>query len=344
MTIIKIGINGFGRIGRMICRAISERNDIKLVAINDPFNSPEQLAYSLKYDSVHGIFNKEVSGLDNYLYINNSKIRIFKERNPINISWDELDVDYVCECTGVFRTTETAKNHIKPYNKSGAKKVVISAPPKDDTPMFVMGVNNNNYTKDLKIVSNASCTTNCLSPLMKVLDECFGVEEALMTTIHATTSNQLTVDGAPRGGKDMRAGRSASANIIPASTGAAKAVGKVLPQLEGKITGMALRVPVTDVSVVDVSVKLKKKTNIKEIMNMIKIKSYYPLKGILSYTDMPLVSQDFINNKNSCIVDVTAGIQLNETFFKLLAWYDNEWGYSNRMVDLILHMNKIDNS
>jgi glyceraldehyde 3-phosphate dehydrogenase len=341
---IKIGINGFGRIGRMICRAVMDRNDIKLVAINDPFNSGEQLAYSLKYDSVHGIINKDIKGTEEYLYIDNNKIQLIKEKNPININWEETEVDYVCECSGVFRTTETAKYHIKPYNMIGAKKVVISAPPKDDTPMFVMGANNETYSKDLNIVSNASCTTNCLAPLMKVLDECFGVEEALMTTIHATTANQLTVDGAPRGGKDMRAGRAASVNIIPASTGAAKAVGKVLPQLEGKITGMALRVPVPDVSIVDVSVKLRQKTNMDEIIKMIKKYSENKMKGILSYTDMPLVSQDFINNSHSSILDINAGIQLNETFFKLLAWYDNEWGYSNRMVDLILHMNKIDNS
>ncbi len=341
---IKIGINGFGRIGRMICRAISERNDITLVAINDPFNSGEQLAYSLKYDSVHGIFEKNVKGDDEYLYIDNNKIKLLKERNPIDLDWEKEEVDYVCECSGVFRTKDTAKKHIKPYNKKGAKKVIISAPPKDDTPMFVMGVNNEKYSKELDIVSNASCTTNCLAPLMKVLDEGFGVKEALMTTVHATTANQLTVDGAPRGGKDMRAGRAASVNIIPASTGAAKAVGKVLPQLEGKITGMALRVPVPDVSIVDVSVKLRKKTNMNEIVEMIKKYSENEMKGILSYTDMPLVSQDFVNNKHSSILDINAGIQLNEKFFKLLAWYDNEWGYSNRMVDLVIYMNKVDNS
>ena len=341
---IKIGINGFGRIGRMICRAISERNDIKLVAINDPFNSAEQLAYSLKYDSVHGVFEKNVKGSNEYLYIDNNKIKLLKERNPIDLDWEKEEVDYVCECSGVFRTKDTAKNHIKPYNKKGAKKVIISAPPKDDTPMFVMGVNNEKYCKELNIVSNASCTTNCLAPLMKVLDESFGVKEALMTTVHATTANQLTVDGAPRGGKDMRAGRAASVNIIPASTGAAKAVGKVLPQLEGKITGMALRVPVPDVSIVDVSVKLRKKTNMNEIVEMIKKYSENEMKGILSYTDMPLVSQDFVNNKHSSILDINAGIQLNEKFFKLLAWYDNEWGYSNRMIDLVIYMNKVDNS
>ena len=341
---IKIGINGFGRIGRMICRALMDKHDVKLVAINDPFNSGEQLAYSLKYDSVHGVFEKNVKGNNEYLYIDNNKIKLLKERNPSDIDWESEGVDYVCECSGVFRTTETANKHIKPYNKKGARKVIISAPPKDDTPMFVMGVNNETYSKNLNVVSNASCTTNCLAPLMKVLDECFGVDEALMTTIHATTANQLTVDGAPRGGKDMRAGRAASVNIIPSSTGAAKAVGKVLPQLDGKITGMALRVPVPDVSIVDVSVKLRQKTNMDEIVKMIKKYSENKMKGILSYTDMPLVSQDFINNSHSSILDINAGIQLNETFFKLLAWYDNEWGYSNRMVDLILHMNKIDNS
>jgi len=344
MAIIKIGINGFGRIGRMICRATAERDDIVVVAINDPFTSGENLAYLLKYDSVHGTFNKIVNSQGDNLYVDNNKIQLLKERNPININWSDYGVDYVCECSGVFRTEETVKNHIKPYNKNGAKKVIISAPPKDDTPMFVMGVNNNNYTKNINIVSNASCTTNCLAPLMKVLNDKFEVKEALMTTIHATTANQLTVDGAPRGGKDMRAGRAAAANIIPASTGAANAVGKVLPELKGKITGMALRVPVPDVSIVDLSVKFQNETTMDQIIKEIKIKSNGEMKGILSYTDMPLVSQDFINNKNSCIVDVTSGIQLNETFYKLLAWYDNEWGYSNRMVDLIMHMNKIDNS
>ena len=336
---IKIGINGFGRIGRLVCRAALNNDDIEVVAINDPFVSPDQMAYLFKYDSVHGEYIGSVSSSDSTLTLNGREIKVFSERNPENITWGDVGVDYVCESTGVFRTSESASRHLQ----GGAKKVIISAPPKDNTKMFVMGVNNNEYTKDMNIVSNASCTTNCLSPIAMVLDKHFGIEEGLMTTVHATTANQLCVDGPARGGKDWRAGRCAGNNIIPASTGAAKAVGKVLPQLEGKLTGMALRVPVADVSIVDLNVRLKKETSYEEIKNKIKEEASTNLKGVLAYTDEPLVSQDFVNNPNSSIFDANAGIELNSNFYKLICWYDNEWGYSNRLVELIVHMSKVDN-
>ena len=333
---INVAINGFGRIGRLVARSILSRDElVKIVAINDPGLTVEEMIYLLKYDSVHGTFNfYSLGSKEGELMINGHKILVFSERDPSNIPWGDCGVEYVCESSGFFRTTELANKHLE----GGAKKVIISAPSKDDTPMYVMGVNHEDYTLDQNIVSNASCTTNCLAPLAKVLDKYFGIEEGLMTTVHATTANQLTVDGSARGGKDMRAGRSASVNVVPASTGAAKAVGKVLPNLEGKLTGMALRVPVPDVSIVDLSVKLKIDTTYDKIIEVIKKESIGDLKGILGYTEDPVVSQDFVNDTRSSIVDVKAGIQLNSKFYKILSWYDNEWGYSNRLVDLILHM------
>ncbi|MAJ45390.1 MAG: type I glyceraldehyde-3-phosphate dehydrogenase [Candidatus Marinimicrobia bacterium] len=341
MNKIKIGINGFGRIGRLVCRAALERDNIEIVGINDPFVDMDYMVYLFKYDSVHGTFEGDIKIIDNKLVINNNIITVFSERDPSNINWGSVGADYICESTGVFRTHDTASKHLL----GGAKKVIISAPAKDDnTPTFVVGVNHEEYKKDFNVVSNASCTTNCLAPLAKVLDDNFGIEEGLMTTIHATTSNQLTVDGPSRGGKDWRAGRCASQNIIPASTGAAKAVGIVLPQLKGKLTGLALRVPVSDVSIVDLSVKLKKETSYSEIIDVIKKESEESMKGILGYTEDSVVSQDFINDKRSSILDISGGIELNSKFFKLLSWYDNECGYSNRLIDLIIHMNKIDNN
>ena len=340
MNKIKIGINGFGRIGRLVCRAALERDNVEIVAINDPFVDIEYMIYLFKYDSVHGSFDGNINIVNNKLVINDNIITIFSEKDPSNIKWGSVNADYICESTGVFRTSESASKHLK----GGAKKVIISAPAKDeDTPTFVMGVNHNEYKKGYNIVSNASCTTNCLAPLAKVLDDNFGIEEGLMTTVHATTSNQLTVDGPSRGGKDWRAGRCASQNIIPASTGAAKAVGIVLPQLKGKLTGLALRVPVPDISIVDLSVKLKKDTSYKEIVEVIKKESNNSMKGILGYTEDSVVSQDFVNDKRSSILDVNGGIELNSKFYKLLSWYDNECGYSNRLVDLIIHMHSIDN-
>jgi len=328
---IKIGINGFGRIGRLVCRAAINNPNIEVVAINDPFMETDYMAYLFTYDSIHGTWIGDVSCSKNQLIINGNKIRKCSEKSPENIDWS--GVDCVCECTGVFRTTESAERHLK----SGVKKVIISAPPKDDTPMFVMGVNHNKYDGQ-KIISNASCTTNCLAPLIKILDDNFGVEEGLMTTIHATTANQLTVDGPSRGGKDWRAGRCASLNIIPSSTGAAKAVGKVLPNIAGKLTGISLRVPVADVSLVDLTVKLKTKCSLDEIKKVIKESSTGNMKGIVGYTEDCVVSQDMINRTESSIFDAGASIMLNDRFYKLLSWYDNEWGYSNRLVDLILHV------
>ncbi len=341
MNKIKIGINGFGRIGRLVCRAALERDNVEIVAINDPFVDIEYMIYLFKYDSVHGAFDGNINIVNNKLVINDNAITIFSEKDPSNIKWGSVNADYICESTGVFRTSESARKHLE----GGAKKVIISAPAKDeDTPTFVMGVNHNEYNKEYNIVSNASCTTNCLAPLAKVLDDNFGIEEGLMTTVHATTSNQLTVDGPSRGGKDWRAGRCASQNIIPASTGAAKAVGIVLPQLKGKLTGLALRVPVPDISIVDLSVKLKKETSYKEIVEVIKKESNNSMKGILGYTEDSVVSQDFVNDKRSSILDINGGIELNSKFYKLLSWYDNECGYSNRLVDLIIHMHSIDNN
>ena len=335
----KIGINGFGRIGRLVCRAAMKNNNVEVVAINDPFCSLEYMVYQFKHDSVHGTWDGEVSINGNFLRIDGKDIMVFNELKPENIKWNSAGADYICESTGVFRTEEKAKKHLE----GGAKKVIISAPPKDNTQMYVMGVNHKDYDGSLNVVSNASCTTNCLAPLVKVIDENFGIKEGLMTTIHAMTANQLTVDGPSRGGKDWRAGRSASQNIIPASTGAAKAVGKVLPNIDGKLTGMAFRVPVPDVSVVDLTCKLVNPTTYDDIVNVIKNASKSNLKGILSWTDDQVVSTDIIDNKHSSILDINAGIMLNDTFVKLVSWYDNEWGYSNRLVELIEYMYSIDN-
>jgi len=325
-----LGINGFGRIGRLVCRAAVEKG-INVVAVNDPFMDVEYMAYQFKYDSTHGKFDGTVEAKDGALVINGKPITVFSERNPADIAWGKAGVWVVCESTGVFRTYDKAVGHIK----GGAKKVIISAPSKDTkTPMFVLGVNQDTYKNDMDVISNASCTTNCLAPLAKVLDDNFGIAQGLMTTVHAMTSNQLTVDGPSRGGKDWRAGRAAGANIIPASTGAAKAVGVVLPGLNGKLTGMAFRVPTQDVSVVDLTVSLKRGAKYDEICDTIKKAADGPLKGILGYTEDQVVSSDFIHDSHSSIVDLKAGIALSETFVKIISWYDNEWGYSNRLVDL----------
>jgi len=329
MSKIKIGINGFGRIGRMVLRASLERDDVDVVAINDLLNI-DHLAYLLKYDSVHGKCRADISVNNNNLIINGNEVFVSAERDPKNISWDSKNVDVVAECTGIFTTLETAQYHID----GGAPKVVISAPSKD-APMYVMGVNHNDLNKNDSIISNASCTTNCLAPLTKVLNDSFGIEEALMTTVHAVTATQFTVDGPSK--KDYRGGRSSLLNIIPASTGAAKAVTKVIPSLEGKITGMAFRVPTANVSVVDLTVKLSKETSYEEVMKTIKKASESELHNILGYTEEAVVSQDFIGDSRTSIVDAKAGIQLNSMFYKIISWYDNEAGYSNKLLDLAKH-------
>ncbi|WP_411768768.1 type I glyceraldehyde-3-phosphate dehydrogenase [Winogradskyella sp. A3E31] len=333
MANLKLGINGFGRIGRIVFRATVKRDDVDVVAINDLLDV-EHLAYLLKYDSVHGRFDGTVEVKDGHLVVDGKTVRVTAERDPKNLKWDEVGTDVVAECTGIFTTLETADYHIQ----AGAKKVVISAPSKD-APMFVMGVNDNELTADHKIVSNASCTTNCLAPLAKVVDDNFGIEEALMTTVHATTATQLTVDGPSS--KDYRGGRSALLNIIPASTGAAKAVGKVIPKLDGKLTGMAFRVPTADVSVVDLTVKTKKETSLEEIKAAFKSASEGAMKGVLGYTDEKVVSQDFVSDDRTSIFDADAAIELNSSFFKLVSWYDNEFGYSNKLVDLAQKVNSL---
>ena len=326
MKKIKIGINGFGRIGRMVMRASLIRDDVEVVAINDLLDI-EHLAYLLKYDSVHGECKSKIIAKNNSLVIDGVSIDISSERDPKKIGWDKKLVDVVLECTGIFTTLESAQYHIE----GGAPKVVISAPSKD-APMYVMGVNHDDLKKDDLIISNASCTTNCLAPPMKVLNDNFGVEEALMTTVHAVTATQFTVDGPSK--KDFRGGRSSLLNIIPASTGAAKAVTKVIPSLEGKITGMAFRVPTANVSVVDLTVKLKKDTSYDEIMDTFRNASLHEFKNILGYTDELVVSQDFIGDQRTSIVDAKAGIQLNSKFYKIICWYDNEAGYSHKLIDL----------
>ena len=330
MSNLKIGINGFGRIGRLVFRTTVKRGDVDVVAINDLLDV-EHLAYLLKYDSVHGRFDGTVEVKDGHLVVNGKTVRITAERDPKNIKWDAVGAEIVAECTGIFTTLETAQYHID----GGAKKVVISAP-SADAPMFVMGVNHKDVKASDTIVSNASCTTNCLAPMAKVLHDNFGIEEALMTTVHATTATQMTVDGPSR--KDWRGGRSALLNIIPSSTGAAKAVTKVIPSLVGKLTGMAFRVPTADVSVVDLTVKLQKPTTYAEIKQAFKTASEGELKGILGYTDEAVVSQDFIGDARTSIFDADAGIELNSTFFKLVCWYDNEAGFSSKMVDLTQHI------
>ncbi len=330
MSNLKIGINGFGRIGRLVFRASVKRDNVDIVAINDLLDV-EHLAYLLEYDSVHGRFDGTVEIKDGNLVVNGKTIRITAERDPKNLKWDEVGTDIVAECTGIFTTLETAQYHID----GGAKKVVISAPSKD-APMFVMGVNHQDAKASDTIVSNASCTTNCLAPLAKVLNDNFGIVEGLMTTVHATTATQMTVDGPSR--KDYRGGRSALLNIIPASTGAAKAVTKVIPELLGKLTGMAFRVPTADVSVVDLTVRLEKETSYEEIKSAFKSASEGDLAGILGYTNEPVVSQDFVGDARTSIFDAGAGMELNSNFFKVVSWYDNEMGYSNKLVDLAQHV------
>lgn len=329
----KLAINGFGRIGRIVFRETLNRKNIEVVAINDLLDV-NHLAYLLKFDSVHGKFSEKVEVIDGKLFVNGKNIRVTAEKDPTILKWDEVNVDVVAECTGAFTTLEKADAHIK----GGAKKVVISSP-SEDAPMFVMGVNHEKVTAKDIIISNASCTTNCLAPIAKVLHENFGIVEALMTTVHATTATQLTVDGPSK--KDFRGGRSALLNIIPATTGAAKAVTKVIPELEGKLTGIAIRVPVADVSVVDLTVKLKKETSYKEIMEVMKKASETNYKGIIGYTEDDVVSQDFISDPRSSIVDSKAGLELNSTFFKIISWYDNEFGYSNKLIDLAVHINSL---
>jgi len=328
---IKVGINGFGRIGKLTLQVALEKEDVEVVAVNDPFLAADYMAYMVKYDTVHGRFNGEVSGKDNVLTVNGKDIKVFNEMDPHNIPWGELGVEYVLECSGAFTTLEKAQAHID----AGAKKVVISAPSKD-APMFVMGVNNEQYDPSMNIISNASCTTNCLAPLAKVINDNFGIKEGLMTTVHATTATQKTVDGASK--KDWRGGRAAAANIIPSSTGAAKAVGKVIPELNGKLTGMAFRVPTVDSSVVDLTCNLVKPASYEEICEAVKRASENEMKGIIKYVDEPVVSSDFIHDSHTSIFDSTAGIALTDTFVKLVAWYDNEWGYSNKLVDLAIYM------
>lgn len=333
MSTLKIGINGFGRIGRLVFRAVHERADVEIVGIND-LQDVEYIAYLLKYDSVHGTFKGDVKVENGHLVVDGKTIRITAEKDPNNLKWNEIGATVVAECTGIFTTLEKAQAHIN----AGAKKVVISAP-SADAPMFVMGVNHHEVKPTDNIVSNASCTTNCLAPLAKVVNDKFGIEEALMTTVHATTATQLTVDGPSK--KDWRGGRAALLNIIPASTGAAKAVGKVIPSLNGKLTGMAFRVPTADVSVVDLTVRTSKETSLSEIKKALKEASEGELKGILGYTEEAVVSQDFIGCKNTSIFDAGACIELNSKFFKLVSWYDNEAGYSNKLVDLAQHISKL---
>jgi len=333
---VKVGINGFGRIGSLLLRAsILNNKNIQIVGINDPFMDINYAAYMIKYDSVHGTFNVEVKVEGDYLIVNGNKIKFFAQMNPEDVDWKGVGAEYVAEATGKFTKLEDASRHLK----GGAKKVVITAPGKG-TPVFVMGVNEETYRKDMEVVSNASCTTNCLAPLAKVIHENFGIVEGLMTTVHATTATQLTVDGSSK--KDWRGGRSALINIIPSSTGAAKMVGEVIPELKGKLTGMSFRVPTPDVSVVDLTCKLKKETTYEEIKAVMKKASEGKLKGIIGYTEEPVVSTDMINEVCTSVFDASAGIMLNPTFVKLIAWYDNEWGYSCKVLDLIEHMAKVD--
>ena len=328
---VRVGINGFGRIGCLALQSALERGDVDVVAINDPFMEADYMAYFVKYDSIHGKFNGEVRGEGDTLYINDIAIKVFNEKDPENIPWGQVGVDYVLECSGVFTQVEDCQAHIR----GGAKKVVISAPSKD-APMFVMGVNHEDYDPEMTVVSNASCTTNCLAPLAKVINDKYGIVEGLMTTVHSTTATQRTVDGVSK--KDWRGGRSASANIIPSSTGAAKAVGKVIPELDGKLTGMSFRVPTIDSSVVDLTCNLATPTTYEDICQTMKEASEGYMKGIVEYTEDPVVSSDFINDSNTSIFDATAGIMLTPTFVKLIAWYDNEWGYAHKLVDLACYM------
>ncbi|KAI0121534.1 glyceraldehyde-3-phosphate dehydrogenase [Hypoxylon sp. EC38] len=332
---IKVGINGFGRIGRIVFRNAVEHDDIEIVAVNDPFIETHYAEYMLKYDSTHGIFKGTVSYDNDGLVVNGKKVKFYQERDPANIPWKETGAEYIVESTGVFTTTEKAKAHLK----GGAKKVVISAP-SADAPMYVMGVNEKTYDGKADVISNASCTTNCLAPLAKVINDKFGIIEGLMTTVHSYTATQKTVDGPSN--KDWRGGRTAAQNIIPSSTGAAKAVGKVIPELNGKLTGMSMRVPTANVSVVDLTVRLEKGASYDEIKEAIKEAANGPLKGILAYTEDDVVSTDLNGNTNSSIFDAKAGISLNKNFVKLVSWYDNEWGYSRRVLDLLAYIAKVD--
>ena len=331
---IKVGINGFGRIGRLVFRAAQQREDIQVVGINDLLDV-DYIAYMLKYDSIHGQFDGTVEVKDGNLVVNGKTVRVTSERNPADLKWNEVEAEYVVESTGLFLTKDKAQAHID----AGAKYVVMSGPSKDDTRMYVVGVNQNTYTKGEQFVSNASCTTNCLAPVAKVLNDKFGILEGLMTTVHSTTATQKTVDGPSA--KDWRGGRAASANIIPSSTGAAKAVGKVIPELNGKLTGMSLRVPTLNVSVVDLTVRLAKETTYEEICAAMKEASEGELKGVLGYTSDDVVSSDFIGDSHTSVFDEKAGIQLSPTFVKVLSWYDNEWAFSLKMLDLVAHMAKV---
>lgn len=330
---LRLGINGFGRIGRMVLRCAVERDDIEVVAVNDPFIAPEYMVYQFKYDSSQGRFKGDVSTDGQTLNVNGAKIAVHQERNPADIKWSEQKVDYVAECTGIFKEVDKAKVHIE---SGGARRVVISAPSKT-APMFVVGVNDGEYDKDKDtIISNASCTTNCLAPVAKVIHDKFGIEEGLMTTIHAATANQMTVDGPSKKKTEWRMGRAAFSNIIPATTGAAKAIGKVIKDLNGKLNGMAFRVPVVDGSVVDLTVKTRNATSLDEIKKAMSDAANGPMKGILGYTEEPIVSTDIIGDTRSSIFDAAAGIEMSSKFFKVVSWYDNEWGYSNRLLDLAL--------
>jgi glyceraldehyde 3-phosphate dehydrogenase len=340
MSNVRMGINGFGRIGRFVFRStfMNNKDKARVMAINDPFMSLDYLMYLLKYDSVHGRFPGSIEKADGGIKVDGHFVKVFHETDPTKIAWGSVGADYVCESTGVFLSQEKGDLHIK----GGAKKVVLSAPPKDSVPIFVVGVNHDKYDSKMTVVSNASCTTNCLAPVAKVLNDNWGIQEGLMTTVHAVTMNQLTVDGPSKGGKDWRAGRAAGCNVIPSTTGAAKAVGKVIPELNGKLTGMAFRVPTTNVSVVDLTVTLKNGAKYDEICKKMKDASEGALKGVLGFTDEDVVSQDFVTCPLSSIFDANAGIQLTDKFVKVVSWYDNEWGYSNRLVDLSHHMAKQD--
>ena len=334
---IKIGINGFGRIGRLVFRASLDHPNVEVVGINDLI-TPDYMAYMLKYDTMQGKFGGTVDYTDHSIIVNGKEIAVFSERDKENLPWGKLGAEYIVESTGLFLTKEKAEGHLK----AGAKKVVMSAPAKDDTPMFVMGVNQDKYTKDMNFVSNASCTTNCLAPIAKVLHENFGIKEGLMTTVHSTTATQKTVDGPSQ--KDWRGGRAAAGNIIPSTTGAAKAVGKVIPELNGKLTGISMRVPTLDVSVVDLTVNLEKPATKDAICEAMKKASEGELKGILGYTEDAVVSSDFLGDPRTSIFDANAGVYLTENFVKVVSWYDNEWGYSNKVVELIEHMYSVDHA
>ncbi len=334
MTKIKVGINGFGRIGRLVFRVAVERDNVEVVGINDLLDV-DYIAYMLKYDSTHGLFKGDVSVEGGDLVVNGKKIRVTSVSNPAELKWDEVEAEYIVEATGLFLDKEKTQAHLD----AGAKKVIMSAPSKDDTPMFVMGVNHETYTNDMNFVSNASCTTNCLAPIAKVLNDSFGIVEGLMTTVHAVTATQKTVDGPSK--KDWRGGRGAYQNIIPSSTGAAKAVGKVIPELDGKLTGMALRVPTPNVSVVDLTCRLEKGASYEKICEAMKAASEGELKGVLGYTEDAVVSNDFLSDPRTSIFDAGAGIGLNDNFVKVVSWYDNEWGYSTKVIELIEYMDSV---